>query len=295
MFRLYQCFHVIVRDMQARERCNPNTVTFNSLITALGQGGQWEKAQKIFDQMGSRNCKPDVVTYTALISAMEKGGQWRLALKAYEQMRKQGCKADAIVYNAVVNALWETGIVWAQRVSFRVFKTALSEGHFPQQSLIPGLVRAEVNLHATTSGVAMLSLFEWLMNLRRFVEKHGVETVPSKVTIVTDRGRGSREQGNLVVKEAVVAMMGKWRSPFCMSTQKTYANNPAMEADGVELAQWVISSAFESNVFAFFPCSEILPRRDDDNRTLDELTAEAVTMLDDPGHHKEVRTRKLPE
>jgi pentatricopeptide repeat domain-containing protein 1 len=270
-----------------RERCNPNTVTFNSLITALGQGGQWEKAKQIFDQMKGRNCTPDVVTYTALISAMEKGGQWRFALRSFEEMRKQGCKADAIVYNAVVNALWETGIIWAQRSALRLFKTALSEGHFPQQSLIPGLVRAEVNLHATTSGVAMLSLYVWLLKLKKFVKENGADAVPAKVTIVTDRGRGAREQGNLIVKEAVTAMMTKWKSPFSLSGQRNYAGNPSLEASGTELAAWMMSSTFDESVFSFFPCSDILPGQE---RELDdeEVQAIASAQLDDLDHSKEI-------
>jgi pentatricopeptide repeat domain-containing protein 1 len=96
-----------------REHCNPNTVTYNSLITALAQGActtpalrlcvasttaarayaallrsvllpagaQWQKAREVFEQMHGQGCSPDVVTYTALISAFEKGGQWRLALE----------------------------------------------------------------------------------------------------------------------------------------------------------------------------------------------------------------------
>ena len=77
---------------QCRERCTPNTVTYNSLITALAQGAQWEKAQEVFEQMRASGCRPDVVTYTALISALEKGGQWRLAL---EVRRGGGRKAAA--------------------------------------------------------------------------------------------------------------------------------------------------------------------------------------------------------
>lgn len=249
----------------------------------MGQGGQWEKAQAIFDQMDSRKCTPDVVTYTALISAMEKGGQWRLALSAYEQMRKQGCRADAIVYNAVVNALWETGIVWAQRVALRLFKVATSEGHFPQQSLIPGLVRAEVNLHATTSGIAMLSLYVWFLKFQEFVRKHGPDAAPSKIIIVTDRGRGSREQGNLVVKEAVAAIMNKWSSPFSLSTQNNHTMNPTLEAPGSELASWVISPEFDEHVFSFFPCSDRIPCDSEELYSEDDVKA----MLDDPGHLKE--------
>ena len=36
----------------------------------------------------------------------------------------------------------------------------------------------------------------------------------ARLAIVTDKGRSSKEQGNLVVKEAVAAMMHHWDAPF---------------------------------------------------------------------------------
>ena len=85
------------------------------ICSALGAGGQWQKAGEMFQQMQRQGLTPDVVTYTAIISAYEKGGQWRLALSSYEQMRERGCRPDAIVFNAIIDALWETGVIWAQR------------------------------------------------------------------------------------------------------------------------------------------------------------------------------------
>ena len=38
--------------------------------------------------------------------------------------------------------------------------------------------------------------------------------MPARLAIVTDRGKGSKEQGNLVVKEAVQASMALWEAPF---------------------------------------------------------------------------------
>lgn len=115
--------------------------------------------------MQVQGCTPDVVTYTALISAYERGGQWRRALQAYEQMCSQRCKPDAIVYNAIIDAIWETGVVWAQRKALQIFKVAFKQGHFRQQAL-QGRKRVEVNLHAMTAGVAVLSLYCWLMELK---------------------------------------------------------------------------------------------------------------------------------
>lgn len=52
-------------------------------------------------------------------------------------------------------------------------RVAVEEGHFHQGKLVPGLARAEVNLHAMTAGVAMLSLYAWLVSLKQLLSQHG--------------------------------------------------------------------------------------------------------------------------
>jgi len=242
-------------EMQ-KEGCVPNTVTFNSLITACAQGAQWEKACEVFDQMSDQGCAPDVVTYTALISANERGGQWRRALKAYERMILQRCRPDAIVYNAIIDAVWETGVIWAQRKALCIFETARSQGHFKQQT-IRNVPRAEVNLHALTAGVAVLSLYSWLLDLKMVVLREGPDALPQTLSIVTDKGRTSKEQGNLVVKEAVAAMMNTWEAPFRPTQDTTYAG--VLEADGRDVACWLAGPTFEERLFGFFPCTSITP------------------------------------
>lgn len=116
--------------------------------------------------MQTQNCTPDVVTYTALISAFERGGQWQLALQAFQQMCAQGCRPDAIVYNAIIDALWQTGVVWAQAKALELYKVAVKQGHFRNERLGLGGARGELNLHALTAGVAMLSLYSWLSGIR---------------------------------------------------------------------------------------------------------------------------------
>lgn len=132
-------------------------------------------------------------------------------------------------------------------------RVAVEEGHFHQGKLVPGLARAEVNLHAMTAGVAMLSLYAWLVSLKQLLSQHGpgecghtcrpricctslplaavhaqcrpcsphstpparpAAAMPVRLAIVTDRGKGSKEQGNLVVKEAVQASTALWEAPF---------------------------------------------------------------------------------
>jgi len=271
-------------EMQ-KEGCVPNTVTFNSLITACAQGAQWEKASEVFDQMRDQGCAPDVVTYTALISANERGGQWRRALGAYERMNRQGCRPDAIVYNAIIDAVWETGVIWAQRKALSIYKTARSQGHFKQQTL-RNVPRSEVNLHALTAGVAVLSLYSWLLELKLLLLREGADALPETLCIVTDKGRTSKEQGNLVVKEAVAAMMNSWNAPFKPTQDSSYAG--VLEASGRDVAFWLAGPTFEERLFGFFPCTNITPALANQIPFEEGLNSDNNGLIDDPSFAEEV-------
>lgn len=256
----------IFSEMQ-RDGCQPNTVSYNSLITACSQGGQWEKASEVFGQMGAHGCTPDVVSYTALISAFERGGQWQKALQAFTKMCMQGCKPDAIVYNAIIDTLWETGIIWAQSRALQLFLGAVQQGHFRQEPLMPMgpgpqrrpgapmALRVDLNLHAMTAGVAMLSLYCWLLELKRIATEAGPQALPPLLGIVTDAGsKASREQGNCIVKEALAAMMNFWEAPFRPVQDNMYAS--VLEAHGLQVAEWVRGPAFTAQLASLFPVSD---------------------------------------
>jgi pentatricopeptide repeat protein len=57
----------------------------------------------------------------------------------------------------------------------------------------PG-ARGELNLHALTAGVAMISLYLWLHGLRDAAAAGGPGALPGVLAIVTDAGSSSREQ-----------------------------------------------------------------------------------------------------
>ena len=74
-----------------------------------------------------------------------------------------------------------------------------------------------------TAGVAMLSLYVWLMGLKHCLLTRSAGSLPSRLAIVSDKGKSSKEAGNLVVKEAVAAMMAHWEAPFrcCLAAGET--------------------------------------------------------------------------
>ena len=65
---------------------------------------------------------------------------------------------------------------------------AVDEGYFKQQPWKgAGQARAEVNLHAMTAGVAMLTLYCWLVSLKQQVDQFGSSSLPATLAIVTDK------------------------------------------------------------------------------------------------------------
>lgn len=74
-----------------------------------------------------------------------------------------GCPACA----AIIDALWETGVVWAQRKALQLYRAAMQQGHFRRDPVVMAKSqRAELNVHAMTAGVAILSLYTWLQEIR---------------------------------------------------------------------------------------------------------------------------------
>ena len=65
----------------------------------------------------------------------------------------------------------------------------------------------------------MLSLYVWLMGLKQCLLSRNSGSLPTRLAIVSDKGKSSKEAGNLVVKEAVAAMMSHWEAPFRCAAQ----------------------------------------------------------------------------
>jgi hypothetical protein len=80
-------------------------------------------------------------------------------------MHAKGCKPDSIVYNAIIDALWETGLPWPQRHAGRLFRRASAAGLL-RRGAHSAPDYTELCLHTLTPGIAVLSLYTWLADLR---------------------------------------------------------------------------------------------------------------------------------
>merc|ERR1719375_630558 len=63
-------------------------MTYTTVMLALQQGGQWQRAIALLDQMREKGVKPDSKTYASVIATCVSSQQWKRAFKVLQRMQK---------------------------------------------------------------------------------------------------------------------------------------------------------------------------------------------------------------
>lgn len=69
--------------------CVADVVAYNSVISGLARGGQWEDAWGILQSMTRAGVRPSTVTYNAVLAACERGPFLKL-VRAYVNSKLGG-------------------------------------------------------------------------------------------------------------------------------------------------------------------------------------------------------------
>ncbi|KAM3571742.1 hypothetical protein VYU27_006221 [Nannochloropsis oceanica] len=153
-------------------RVVPSLVTYNSLLAALAQGGQWKEAMAVLQTLRRKGLKADVITYTSLIQAcskakpypqvkkalffldemrgggMEKGEEGRRGGRfAYSDKGREaggiGVRPDAVAYAAAIEACARGGVGagWGQ-TALGLYEEMKEEGIEAPPQVYRALVQA---------------------------------------------------------------------------------------------------------------------------------------------------------
>ena len=64
----------------------PDTICFNSAISACGKSSKWQHAVDLLAKMWQEQC-PDKITYNAILAALSKGALWQSAIAILEDLQ----------------------------------------------------------------------------------------------------------------------------------------------------------------------------------------------------------------
>jgi pentatricopeptide repeat protein len=89
--------------------CEPNIVTYNTLIDVYGKTGQSREALQVLETMRCTGVKPVLRTFNTLIIACNTCGNWQEALSIYDALLAAGHEPNTTTYNAIISSYSKGG------------------------------------------------------------------------------------------------------------------------------------------------------------------------------------------
>jgi pentatricopeptide repeat protein len=115
LIKIYSC-HLLqfdsafaVLNWMFHEGCEPNVVTYSTLIAGLCKAGRIDDALNLFDQMLQRGCAPNEHTYAPILRALCSEGRIQEVKELIKSMSSHVCHPDLVIYNILVYGLCKIG------------------------------------------------------------------------------------------------------------------------------------------------------------------------------------------
>lgn len=112
-----------------------DVVSWNTLMSAFARAGELESARKLFDEMPERN----LVSWNALIAALSQNGEHDEALLLFSRMLESGVKPDKVTILSVVSAI--------------------AGAHTPDQSVVDQILSFSRSTNSVSVLTAVLNLY----------------------------------------------------------------------------------------------------------------------------------------
>ncbi|CAE7235674.1 unnamed protein product [Symbiodinium natans] len=87
------------------QRLSLNTISYNSLFSALAVGQSWQHARELhlLDEMKAATVVPDTITYNSLIAGCTRRKDWELMLTLFLEMRSSELQPDSFSYGSALS------------------------------------------------------------------------------------------------------------------------------------------------------------------------------------------------
>ncbi|XP_026398778.1 pentatricopeptide repeat-containing protein At1g11900-like [Papaver somniferum] len=100
---------LLIFDHMKDLKCEPDTITFNTVLAILGRAGRVDEFLHQFSSMKETDMVPDIVSYNTLITSLRKLGRMDLCLVFLQEMCERGLKPDLLTYTALIEGFGRLG------------------------------------------------------------------------------------------------------------------------------------------------------------------------------------------
>ncbi|KAH7526828.1 hypothetical protein JRO89_XSUnG0048200 [Xanthoceras sorbifolium] len=117
-------------DLMRKKGCEPDLVSFNTLINARLKAGAMAPnlGIELLNEVRRSGLRPDIITYNTLISACSRESNLEEAMKVYKDLEQHNCQPDLWTYNAMISVY---GRCRLSGEAEQLFKELESKGFFP--------------------------------------------------------------------------------------------------------------------------------------------------------------------
>ncbi|KAK6135168.1 hypothetical protein DH2020_031064 [Rehmannia glutinosa] len=117
-------------DLMRQRGCEPDLVSFNTLINARLKSGPMTPnlGIELLGEVRRSGIRPDIITYNTLISGCSRESNLNEAVKVFHDMEAHKCQPDLWTYNAMISVCGRCGLAGEAE---RLFKELGSKGFLP--------------------------------------------------------------------------------------------------------------------------------------------------------------------
>ena len=148
MMKLYLKVHephnaILIHGLFKKYNIPQNEYSFNTLINAYTENGNYDKAFQTFDEMIAKNYIPTATTINTIMKLHLKLKQPHKAIKAHSLFKKYGVKENEYSFNILINAFTENG---NYDKAFQTFDEMIAKNYVPDASTINTVMKLHLKL-----------------------------------------------------------------------------------------------------------------------------------------------------
>eukprot|EP00897_Mesotaenium_endlicherianum_P002183 jgi/Mesen1/1993/ME000147S01090 len=129
----------VMAAMEARG-IRPNARSWSTLIDAFGSVGDARSASQVFEEMKAAGILPDIIAYTALIKAHVQGGLMDEAYALFEQLKAAGLRPNVVTYNTLLRQRSSGGQLKDVQRALALYEEMRAAGYAPNDVLLKSLL-----------------------------------------------------------------------------------------------------------------------------------------------------------